>query len=425
MDTQAVFFIIIIVLMVVSGCTKAIFLQRTSMWFMWILFAIICYGFATGFVISLNAVSHVALRPIRALLTLIGCYSVLILIARIKKQNLITLPIDKYIFFSIAAHSLIMIAEFISPPFRDAIYTYTVSLERVVGARLYYSMAGLSNGGGAQISVYQSIGVLLLPLLLAKTTTLKSKVFISLCGVASFISVLISGRSGVVGIFIFYPVVLFLIDKDELFLKKALSNAIFGGFVLAFALFVLIWDSNAFFKYESSEGFEAVKIRSIELARGEDTTVELLLDDHILFPDDIETFFWGNPRLFESDQNDSYRILNSDIGYVRVLFGYGLFGSFLHYLFYGGVIKLSFSVYKKQSPFRNFAAFSIVVAIVILFFNCKEVFVFTRVGFSIVGLSIFALACQNKHLKRYHYSLTEVSRESVLPPSASVRPRVN
>jgi hypothetical protein len=97
---------------------------------------------------------------------------------------------------------------------------------------------------------------------------------------------------------------------------------------------------------------------------------------------------FGNPRLIELDQGDSNRIIDSDVGYVRLLFGYGILGSLLHYVFYLIIVIQS---YRLIGFDRRLAVFCLLFGLAMLVFNGKEVFVFARIGLSITLLTFFCL----------------------------------
>lgn len=398
-DIQAAFFVAVILLAAVGTDISGLVRNRISMIFLVLLWALIVYGLLTGlFVAPHRGFPHASLRVVRALLTFVGCYAVLALIARYRRQPIGSIPLADYVFFSITAHAVIMIVQFFSPPFRDAVYEYTINRDMVFGARLYYSMAGLTSGGGAQLSVFQSIGVLLVPLMFrARPQRPYPRKVVVAGGVLCFFSVLITGRSGLLVILFFLPLMVLMLGRTIADYKKAVVSA--AVFVSVLLSGLLILDVSGELSDEGDGANPVVALaaavfRAQAVLFGDDHTLELLSSHHLQLPEDVATLLVGNPRLIENDQNGPDRILDSDIGYVRILFGYGAAGSLLHYAFYALALWLAAIVYRRGGAYRDHAAFSIVVTLLFLFFNSKEVFVLTRIGFSITSLSTLLLAFQ-------------------------------
>jgi len=80
------------------------------------------------------------------------------------------------------------------------------------------------------------------------------------------------------------------------------------------------------------------------------------------------------------------KYINTDIGYLRLIWGYGLVGSVFHYSFY------IFAIYVIQAlPNISKAEKSlpIILLLLTLFFNSKEILVFSRMSFQISMFVLF------------------------------------
>jgi hypothetical protein len=132
-------------------------------------------------------------------------------------------------------------------------------------------------------------------------------------------------------------------------------------------------------------------------------TIREELEGYIIVPDDATTLLFGNPPLFEAAYWMENRLVNSDLGYIIFLYGYGIVGSLLQYGFYGLILLYAIRYGRYSKPL---ASISILLVFVILLFHAKEVFVFTRIGLSMTTLFIAALLC-TKRLERERALQTE------------------
>jgi hypothetical protein len=384
-DLQFSFFLVSMFIVSISSKEKMIPRIRMIVVPLTLIFLTFCYStFANVFFNPDITKLDSALRIIRIIITYLGCW----VIAR----YLVTIQMDvlEIIFWSTVFHGLIMLLQFVSIDFRDFSYQYTVDSRALLGARYEYSMAGLTNGGGAQLSVYQSFGSLIGIHLLGTRKEGESWVWLA-CGLgATVVSIFLSGRSGLLSLLLFGPIVA-LRNTSPLYIRtRFVKTAVIASLVaLVASIFVLL---GSFGDDESFDSVSAIALRSndVFLLGGEDSAYSELATAHLFLPDDLDTFIFGNPRLIAKDQNGYDRLLDSDIGYVRLLFGYGVLGSTLHYLFYIYLIMTTIKLTNRGYS-RDYAFLVLVMCIAILFFNWKEIFVFTRMGFSQVLLAFFAL----------------------------------
>ena len=118
-----------------------------------------------------------------------------------------------------------------------------------------------------------------------------------------------------------------------------------------------------------------------------------MLQEHFVVPESAFVLIFGDPRHAELSQNSEERELKSDIGYVRLLYSYGLIGLFLHCAFYGVIIAFAARFLRRgHENIKGVAVFCVVTSLVMFAFNAKEVLFFSRMGLSVTCLSIAALA---------------------------------
>lgn len=357
-----------------------------------ILVSIAAYGLLSAlFLSSESGTFHVALRPLRTLITVGGIYAFL-LIARSYQVRGLDVHVVESVYIAISAHSALMVLQFFFPEVRDFIYQYTFA-DQMLKWNQQFRMAGLSMGGGAQISVFQAMGFLILPFVLVRSRSFGSTVLNCLAGAVIFLSIVFSGRSGLIAIVFFFPAALILAATSDraagqyrrLLLAGVASLSCLAAIALALSAVERI---DTFVGSEFADLYEVAVNRTFQTFLGEDETLTDLQENHLFMPEDARTLVFGNPRLIELDQNNDFRILRSDSGYVRLLFGYGILGSIMNYAFYMVLLR---HAWKRRQQHPVSSRVSMLLAVVILFFHIKEIFVFTRIGLSITCLLFLAL----------------------------------
>lgn len=336
---------------------------------------------------------QVALRPLRALIMLSGVYVFVLAYANRFKENFSEALLYD-IFLAISAHALIMIAEFVFPEFRNALYPYTYA-DQVIEYNQQFRMAGLTNGGGSQLSLFQSVGLLLWPLVLLNHTSTRQKIVSTIFALCIAASLLLSGRSGIILSLLMLPLVIFLSQKNGFrHLMASGAKAIVLVAVLVGAMYVA--SSMEIDGLEDWAYAEQAVNRSTDfLSSNEPLMQHAVVEDlegMLLIPEDAKTLVIGDPYLFDASYMGENRVVQSDIGYIVFLFGYGLLGSLLQYAFY--VLILWYSI-RYWPCNRSLALMSFVWALAVLIFQAKEVLVFSRMGFSMTTMFIVALAVEH------------------------------
>lgn len=345
--------------------------------------------------ITFGDLFQIIFKPIRIIITLIGAYSLFILIYNKYAEKYISIILN-FIFFSVVVHAIIMIFQFHYIPFKEFVYNYTNTGEYRSTFEYDFRMGGLSGGsGGAVLSVVQSIGIIILPFLLNVVFTKNIKYLYFTCALIIFYSILLCGRSGIWSTLMFLPFSILLASKSNIFIK---SFNLIKIIVLIFLILFLIIN---FFNSELDESnpvFYALN-RSLdsflnynETGVFEDQTVNTL-KTHILLPSDIKTILIGDTEVIVNSQFE--RSLNSDIGYIRNIWGLGLFGTILYIL---PMLKIS-SLSLKFFFYSNISKLLLLISFITLFFHFKERYIYTRMLFSIYSL-ILALFFFEVYMKK-------------------------
>lgn len=330
------------------------------------------------------------LRPIKTAILLLGVVSLTQLTisyyVRLNNANSreVFYKVIEIIFYCIVLHALIMVLQFLVPSFKNFIYSLTMAQYQLEHYQ-FFRMAGLSGGGGAQVSVVQSLGILLGFSLLRQN---RSHLTIILAQLLIIMSIFLSGRSGFLTVFIvvlfyFLLSLLFLIYSSRIVLKfsrLALYFCLFGAFVVVITYLLQV---NDYFMVAFERTFDTF-INYKESGELSDNTLSALGQMFIL-PTEFMHLLFGRASFLE---NNTFYNINTDIGYFRLIWGYGLFGLLLHILVYSLVSIVAFKVYFYD---RGAAYLCFVILALIFLFNAKEIFFFTKMSFQIT-LSVLCAA---------------------------------
>jgi hypothetical protein len=331
--------------------------------------------------VQINDYIQTFLRPFRILITLFGGYSLTYILY---KKNYSTNQILDFVFLSIVIHAVIMIYQLYDSSFKDWIYSYTTTGEFRGSNEYEFRMGGLSGGtGSSTLSVSQSIGVLMLPFLLTRANLFRKIIFISL-GLLVFYSIIITGRSGVLSILLFLPLSLYLSNpkiKFSMLLKNFLGIFGFIGLIFFTINFLSEMDNESTTFYAISRSLDTI-INAKETGIVEDNTSKELLNNHLLFPEDSITFLFGNGEHLVNTQFE--RTLHSDIGYIRNLWSFGIFGAIIFWMPYFYYMIISLKLAKRHQS----AAILCLISAVTILFQSKENFMYSRILFSMYSIMI-------------------------------------
>tara|TARA_Y100000768_G_C23987311_1_gene689717 strand:+ start:248 stop:1489 length:1242 start_codon:yes stop_codon:yes gene_type:complete len=283
----------------------------------------------------------------------------------------------KYIYTAIFIHGLIMILQFIYPNFKDSIYLITTDFNFRSSFDYNFRMGGLSGGsGGAVLSVVQALGIIIYPFLKNN----RNKLFNIITLIVILISVFLSGRSGLWVILIFFPISLILSENTFLkFFKRRFLTLMFfsiGFFFLIQFLRNNILDSeffnplfrtlDTFIYYDIDIGFE-------------DRTVNELITN-IIFPSDLKILIFGSGEALFNTQFS--RTLDSDIGYIRDLWSYGIIFATLYWFPIYYYLISAFKI-KCRMKLNNLV---IILSLIMIVFHAKENFLYVRMFWPIYAL---------------------------------------
>jgi hypothetical protein len=341
--------------------------------------------------IELSNLIDFFLKPIRIFVTIVGGYSLLIITQK-KVSNFKLTDTLFYIYFTILFHAIIMILQFHFPDFKNFIYTYTMGSEPRSTFDYDFRMGGFSGStGGAILSIVQSIGIIFIPILLKINKSIKIKVFLYFTSILILYSVFICGRSGVWSMLIFTFLAIVFINTSSLsrqiWLSFKSALVIFFGILIILSLLQKLEVNSPLF-YALNRTFDTF-INYSESNNFEDETV-VALSNHLILPNSLITLLIGNTEVLINTQFE--RNLESDIGYIRNLWGFGLFFSILYWLpiFY----FLFLALFKKKKTFL--VKVFILISSLIILFHAKEIAFYTRMLFSIYSLILAAMYLSDK-----------------------------
>lgn len=328
------------------------------------------------------------IKPFRILFSLYAGY---FLALHLYKKKYDIYDILKSIYFIIIVHSIIIILQFFNLEFRDFIYAYTTTGEFRSTFEYEFRMGGLSGGsGGAVLSTVQSLGIIFLPFLFKLTTKKSSKTLFLISSIIILISIILTGRSGIYCIILFLPLTLYLIHGSVKTFKYSLI--IFTISLFTFLFINQLLQSLGLTEFYNSfyRTFDSF-ISLSETGKFENETVSVL-KEYILFPDLTTLLFGSNDALLNSDVD---RNLNSDIGYVRNIFSFGIFGFILYILPF--ILLLSYTIKKIKHSIPHKALF--ILLLIMAFFHAKESFLYVRMFWSIISLILGYILIENKYNK--------------------------
>ena len=329
---------------------------------------------------TLSILLRLILKPFRIIIVIMGGVALAYIIYY---RNIFTYSNDTlyYIFISIALHGAIMIIQLINPEFKDWIYGFTTTGQFRSTFDYNFRMGGLTqSSGGAILSVVQSVGVLLTPYIW-KIANKKNKIQLLLGNVIIISSVLICGRSGLWAIIIGIPLILIWQNEFSFYktiVKIPLLISIFGG-ILYFILFFysgIQEESNIYYSLgRTLDEF-------IEYKEGGDFTSPTVneLKTHIIFPTDFKTFIMGDGEHLLGKSFD--RELQSDIGFIKNIWGFGIIGSIIYWL---PLLIFAISITNNKIIVPIYAP--LIMAIILMYvFHFKENLLYVRMFISIIAL---------------------------------------
>lgn len=237
--------------------------------------------------------------------------------------------------------------------------------------RLDFRSRGLMNGASATGSLMMSFG-LIFTAYLAVVSEVKKRYFFyfSISFSLILISIFFIGRTG----FLIVPFVGFYFLFIYIYKKEFRNNIkIFVGYIFTYLSIGFVFLS--ILMYLNLLSIDLTKFNTVlnwvtNEINFQNGSMEIktltILSSHWFVPDDIKTFLFGNPSSFDEE-----RIL-SDIGFIRILYGFGIIGSIL---FYGFFIFVFLKMIQKLEKIEE-KLIIIIFAILLFITEIKEPFLF-------------------------------------------------
>jgi hypothetical protein len=361
-----------------------------------------------SFSLSADLLHYVSLilKPLRIFIVFLGAYC---LVSLILNKNL-EIHLLNWIFFSITFHGAIMVAQLLFPDFKDFIYGFLNTGEYRSAFDYQFRMGGLSGGsGGAVLSVVQSVGVILLPFIVSKMNPNPiSKPIAYFFAFICFLSVVFCGRSGLLAIILFLPISIILASSNKLYSISRLLIVLLLSMALLMAILYFIENFQS--QEPAEEGFSILAtsmsrtfdsiINIIETSNFQDSTISTLMSQ-ILIPVDLKVLFFGDPVILSQTQLD--RTLDSDIGYIRNLWGMGIFGAMIYWtpIF---LTQMYLFACKQNVLIRNCA---IILGFLMIVFHMKESVLYVRMLFPTYALLFFFSILDNSYVEHLKKKLIE------------------
>lgn len=237
--------------------------------------------------------------------------------------------------------------------------------------RLDFRSRGLMNGASATGSLMMSFG-LIFTAYLAVVSKVKKRYFFyfSISFSLILISIFFIGRTG----FLIVPFVGFYFLFIYIYKKEFRNNIkIFVGYIFTYLVIGFVFLS--ILMYLNLLSIDLTKFNTVlnwvtNEINFQNGSMEIktltILSSHWFVPDDIKTFLFGNPSSFDEER------ISSDIGFIRILYGFGIIGSIL---FYGFFIFVFLKMIQKLEKIEE-KLIIIIFAILLFITEIKEPFLF-------------------------------------------------
>lgn len=332
---------------------------------------------------------QVAMRSLRALINFLGALA----LAGIYYERFgrcFFNRIIRDIYLALVAHAGIMLAMFYSAPFRTMIYQATSAHDYVNLASPFLDglrICGLTYGL-SQTSVLQMLGLLMLPVVARGCQTLTGKILSIIGAPLLVLSILISGRSGLMMSLFFVPVYLLglLLLKTGDHSPARLAGKLLTNVLVIVVICLLVWSSIGYLpqKFADYSLNHAQEIFSALQLYG--PTVENISEMFFL-PDSWLEVFFGSSNLNHGD----FESVQSDVGWVKTIFAVGLLGSILMLAPY---ILALIQAWRCRFFSQEITLMSLLVFVSALLLNSKEMALLTRNQWSVQSLLLSAICIQ-------------------------------
>lgn len=254
-----------------------------------------------------------------------------------------------------------------------------------------YRSRGLTHQASASLAAFQATGLLLTAYLIVKARSWREVLLDTAAAGLLVGSIFVTGRSGFLvlpflfAFFVCHALLNNRIGRKITTYAVVLPVALVAGFFVMEFVYVQLGGWAA--PWGGGDAFRSMTIWTFGeyedlLTEGRSRTTDVLLREHWFFPQQAGLLLLGDPTTYELNR------VSSDIGIVRRVFGLGLVGALLSYLF---VVSIFYHTAMRagDSGERLLIVF---YAIWIFLLEFKEPFV-TDFRFSALYLMMFAYLC--------------------------------
>ncbi|PKL38690.1 MAG: hypothetical protein CVV41_22175 [Candidatus Riflebacteria bacterium HGW-Riflebacteria-1] len=339
-------------------------------------------------IVIMNGVldTQIAMRSIRALLNFFGALALANIYYRRSESDFGGIII-RDIYLALTAHAALMLAMYLNQSLRLAIYRITDAESYVNLTSSFldgYRISGLTYGL-SQTSVLQMLGLLLLPLTLRDCKSYFGKMVLLAGAPLLVVSILISGRSGLMLGMAFLPICITTLLWKRTNGKSpgsAISEIVKGTAILAaIAIAFTLLSSRMPGKFDSYSLAQAREILDTIKLKG--TTVENL-SGMLILPESWPELFFGSSNLGRGELD----YIPSDIGWIKTIFAIGLVGTLLMLFPYLLALRVAAQFFRSD---LYLATASSLIFFSALLLNSKELALLTRTQWSIHSLLLCML----------------------------------
>jgi hypothetical protein len=293
--------------------------------------------------------------------------------------------------------AIISISMFLIPKFRNFIF----SIADTKGEILFEMYNGIRGFGLAfnltyDFAVIQSLALIFLVYIIMNKNI--KKIYWFKLIIISF-SIILSARTGFIGIFFSFILFLIFMMKNKIKFKKGIKIIFISLVVLILLSFTLFYSLNN--NMQSKIKNEIIPFAfEMFISLYENNTFETgstnVLFEKMYFKIDFNTFFFGDGYYLDPDGDNFY--MNTDAGYMTQILYYGIFGSLILYSIF---IFIFYNVDKKLKENYKFQLRAIYIFIGIYYFvvQIKGDFLLNGMAVKFIFLTLLILLNENKKVR--------------------------
>ena len=285
------------------------------------------------------------------------------------------------------AHSLIVVATFLLPEFKAALYDYIwvtpKSMKYLLGEASGYRYQGVVQSGFSFLSSTHAFFFVLglINFKLKPNPSISRIIKFIVYQMIIFISIILIGRTGIVVIILFYSAYL-IYSILKYFKNFSISKKSLKLLPLAGLCILILTSIVDFSLFEGSINYAfEIYYTYLETGRLGTTSTDILLQNEFFLPDHPLNILFGTGNYGKSGNG-----IASDVGLVLFIFGSGVIGIFFAYAIY---YFSAFYVYKYYKVMPLIAIFIITYPGVLVLLNLKDFYFFAMGSTQIYFLLLF------------------------------------